>query len=294
MADPAKRLKTNVPGDFFVDSTCIDCDACRWIAPSVFDRMKGKSRVFAQPADPSTERAALRALLACPTSSIGAGERQDASAVAKDFPIAIEGGVAWCGYHAASSFGATAYFIRRPPERGGNVLVDSPRFAGPLVERLEALGGVATMFITHVDDEADHARFAERFGCRRVMHAADVEGIEGLETLLEGEAPIRLDDELLAVPTPGHTRGSTCLLYKDRYLFTGDHLAWSDTRAQLYAFRDACWFDWETQIASMRKLTALTFAWVLPGHGRRVRLPEGTSAQALSRCIGWMRHGDVL
>ncbi len=28
MANVALRLPENVPGDFFVDSTCIDCDAC--------------------------------------------------------------------------------------------------------------------------------------------------------------------------------------------------------------------------------------------------------------------------
>ena len=28
MADRTKRLPENVPGEFFVDSTCIDCDAC--------------------------------------------------------------------------------------------------------------------------------------------------------------------------------------------------------------------------------------------------------------------------
>ncbi len=36
MADPKKRVLENVPGDFFVDSTCIDCDACRkrsWPVP---------------------------------------------------------------------------------------------------------------------------------------------------------------------------------------------------------------------------------------------------------------------
>ena len=30
-ANPRKRVPENVPGGFFVDSTCIDCDACRQI-----------------------------------------------------------------------------------------------------------------------------------------------------------------------------------------------------------------------------------------------------------------------
>ena len=32
MANLKKRVPENFPGDFFVDSTCIDCDACRQIA----------------------------------------------------------------------------------------------------------------------------------------------------------------------------------------------------------------------------------------------------------------------
>ena len=37
MANVKKRVRENVPGDFFVDSTCIDCDACRQIAPAVWN-----------------------------------------------------------------------------------------------------------------------------------------------------------------------------------------------------------------------------------------------------------------
>jgi len=29
MADVAKRLSTNIDGNFFVDATCINCDTCR-------------------------------------------------------------------------------------------------------------------------------------------------------------------------------------------------------------------------------------------------------------------------
>ena len=40
--------------------------------------------------------------------------------------------------------------------------------------------------------------------------------------------PVRLADDLLAVPVPGHTRGSTALLASETYLFTGDHLWWDE------------------------------------------------------------------
>ena len=36
MADRRRAVAENVPGDFFVDETCIDCDACRQLAPEVF------------------------------------------------------------------------------------------------------------------------------------------------------------------------------------------------------------------------------------------------------------------
>lgn len=36
MANLGKRVPENAPGDFFVDSTCIDCDTCRQVAPAVF------------------------------------------------------------------------------------------------------------------------------------------------------------------------------------------------------------------------------------------------------------------
>ena len=36
MALVERRRAENVPGDFYVDSSCIDCDLCRQIAPEVF------------------------------------------------------------------------------------------------------------------------------------------------------------------------------------------------------------------------------------------------------------------
>src|SRR5262245_6743790 len=278
MASPARRLATNAPGDFFVDASCIDCDACRWIAPATFDRAGEHSRVHRQPETAAERERALQALVACPTGSIGVLEAHDFGPARRSFPELVAGDVSYCGWHAESSFGAASYLIRRPPERGGNVLVDSPRWSRPLAERLEELGGVATLFLTHVDDVADHARYAARFGCRRVMHAADAP--EGIEVRIEGLEPAALDAELTVIPVPGHTEGSACLLYREEFLFSGDHVAWSESRGHVYAFRDACWFDWDAQIASMERLARQRFAWILPGHGRRCHFePERMRAE---------------
>lgn len=286
MASTSKRRPENAPGTFYVDTTCIDCDTCRWMAPETFDRAGELSRVHSQPGDEAATRRAAHALLACPTASIGTEERVPLKDAMADFPLPIDDEVSHCGFHAESSFGAAAYFLRRD---GGNVLVDSPRFAAPLVRRLEELGGVRWMFLTHRDDVADHAKFAEHFGCTRVLHEGDVSGdLHDVERIVTGTDRVQLTDDLLVIPTPGHTRGSACLAHRDVHLFTGDHLAWSDNRDRLVAFHSVCWYDWGVQTASMAALADVPFEWVLPGHGRRRRLAPGSSRAAIEDCVRWM------
>src|SRR6185312_3149993 len=101
MADPAKRLAENVAGEFFVDSTCIDCDTCRQLAPAVFRETGEYSAVFHQPEDEATRRATWRAVLACPTGSIGSTGRSEARDVIRDFPLAVEEPVFYCGFNSA-------------------------------------------------------------------------------------------------------------------------------------------------------------------------------------------------
>src|SRR5499427_5686103 len=157
MASAALRLPENAPGDFFVDSTCIDCDACRQIAPQTFTEDGDFSIVHHQPESKTETKQALMALVACPTASIGTIEHYDAHIGIDAFPSPVAENVYFCGFTSESSFGAWSYLIVRPPDQGGNVLVDSPRFTAPLVKRIERLGGVKTMFLTHRDDVADHA-----------------------------------------------------------------------------------------------------------------------------------------
>ena len=289
MATPAKRLPENAPGDFYVDSTCIDCDACRQIAPATFRDHGDQSSVLRQPASDGEVRRALMALVACPTASIGTSRRYDANVGVEAFPEPLDENVYFCGFTSESSFGAWSYLVTRPREDGGNVLVDSPRYTARLVKKIEHAGGVSRMFLTHVDDIADHARFNRKFGCERVMHARDGAARHGCERVVEGDDPVRLDDDLLAIPAPGHTRGSTVLLYRGKYLFTGDHLAWSPSRETLTAFRSACWYSWAEQIKSMERLLDYSFEWVLPGHGRIHRDTPAAMRAHLTRCVEWMK-----
>jgi len=109
--------------------------------------------------------------------------------------------------------------ILRPEAEGGNVLVDSPRFASQLVKKISAMGGVRKMCLSHQDDVADHVRFADKFACQRIMHAADGARKLGIEWLIEGEErnPESIVVNLLAIPTPGHTRGHVVLLYRNQF-----------------------------------------------------------------------------
>src|SRR5262249_33936186 len=123
MANSQKRVLENIPGDFFVDSTCIDCDACRQIAPSVFAEGATTSYVKEQPSSPAGLQSALHALLACPTGSIGSLAHHDLKAAMADFPLLVEEPVFYCGYNSPKSYGGNSYFIRHS---AGNWLVDSP------------------------------------------------------------------------------------------------------------------------------------------------------------------------
>jgi len=241
MANLKRRVPENVPGDFFVDSTCIDCDACRQIAPAVFGEGAETSFVKAQPGSSTDRRQALRALLACPTGSIGCLSDDDVKAVMKDFPLVVEEPVFYCGYNSPKSFGGNSYFVRHPI---GNWLIDSPKFVTPLVNRLEALGSIAYIFLTHRDDVADAERYAEHFRSRRIIHRDELLSQPGAEIDLDGAGPWELAPGFVAIPTPGHTKGHCVLLFQNRFLFTGDHLDWDREEKLLAASEDYCWYSW--------------------------------------------------
>ncbi len=267
MAQASLKLPDNVPGDFFVDSTCIDCDLCRQLAPLSFKQTGEQSTVFHQPQTEQETFDAFRALVTCPTASIGGPHTPVAAIAANHFPEPIEDQVYFCGYAAESSFGAASYLIVRPE---GNVLVDSPRFAKPLVKRIEELGGIRYIFLTHIDDIADHDLWAQHFKAERIMHKGDAGRLRTrIERLIEDQDPVQLGEDLTIIPTPGHTKGHMVLLYNNRFLFTGDHIWWSDRYEGLNSSQSMNWYSWSEQVKSVQKLLDYNFEWVLPGHGRR-------------------------
>lgn len=285
----AERVRNpdSAPGDWYIDTACIDCGAACHVAPDLIIERNGRSVFARQPRTDEEQLAAWRAVLVCPTASVRSETRQPRPA-ATLFPQAITEGVWRCGFNARSSFGAHSYFASRP---GGNLLVDSPRYAGELVSWFEQAGGIAHILLSHQDDVADAGRYAERFGARVWIHRDDGHAAPYATDLIEGEAEREIVPGLLAIPVPGHTRGSVAYLLDERVLFTGDSLAWSRRAQDLVAFRDACWYSWGALAASLEKLIHHRFEWVLPGHGWPAHRDPGEMRDRLQALVA--RMGDA-
>ena len=73
MADKNAKQAENVPGKFYVDDQCIDCDVCRETAPKNFIRQEdnGYSYVYKQPESPEEEGQCKEAMESCPVEAIG-------------------------------------------------------------------------------------------------------------------------------------------------------------------------------------------------------------------------------
>jgi glyoxylase-like metal-dependent hydrolase (beta-lactamase superfamily II)/ferredoxin len=280
MANPALRVAANVPGPLYVDRTCIDCDACRQLAPTTFADAAGRSSVKEQPANEEALAAALRALIACPVGAIGDENHHELKNAIAAFPLKIDGPVSYLGFNAKASYGANSYLLER---KSGNWMIDAPRWNTALVHALEARGGIQTIFLTHRDDVADAARYAAHFNAKRIIHQLEQSAMPDAEIILEGETPITFGDVTI-IPTPGHTRGH-CVLHTGEYLFSGDHLAWNPTTQTLDAHRNVCWHNWPRQLESVAALRKVPFTWLLPGHGNQVHLNEKAMKSAIDALV---------
>ena len=295
-----RRRDENEPGRFYVDSSCIDCDTCRWMAPGTYGRAEGASYVKRQPRTDGEVADALAAVVACPTGSIRL-ETPEPRVRDVRFPRPIDASlphVYHLGYHCAASFGATPYLLHAPHGAAGaplTAMVDSPRYNSALARSIEFAGmSPQLMLLTHMDDVGEMSRWNERFpDLERVMHAADVRSAEQwpyvemrcVERILHGDGPWELAPGLRAIHTPGHSRGSLCFLAEASLtggggvLFSGDHLAYS---ARLKRIDGMGRYGWNLplQARSIAKLAAEPFLWLLPGHARRVRFVDADERAA--------------
>ena len=283
MANQSKRLSSNVKGNFFVDRTCINCDTCRQLAPLSFREVGEYSSVSCQPATEQENLEAYRALLACPVGSIGTvqSDKKILREAQNSFPIRLEGEVYYNGYNSEKSFGANSYFIQHSE---GNLLIDSPRYIRHLVEAFDRMGGIKYIFLSHQDDVADAARWANRFNATRIIHFEDAGAMPGAEWIMTDNQPLQMTPDLLIIPVPGHTAGSMALLYKQRFLFSGDHMWWDRDTESLEVPSVLVW-NQEQLVRSTKRLLDFQFEWVLPGHGDRIHLPSPQMHRKLRRVV---------
>lgn len=280
------RNTDSVPGDWYIDTACINCGASRHVAPGLIAERNDKSVFVRQPVTSEDQLAAWRAVLVCPTASVRSETKQPRPNVAI-FPQQIISGVWRCGFNARSSFGAHSYFVARPD---GNLLIDSPRYAAELVNWFDASGGIAHILLSHRDDVADADKYARRFGARVWIHREDSSAAPYATDLLDDGSALSIAAGVRAISTPGHTRGSVVYLLEDRVLFSGDSLAWSPREQDLIAFRDACWYSWTELAESLGKLAAYRFEWLLPGHGWLANLPAKEMSARLLALVARMRN----
>jgi glyoxylase-like metal-dependent hydrolase (beta-lactamase superfamily II) len=282
-----KRHPENASGDWYVDDACIDCGAARDVAPGLIVSRRGQSVFARQPRTPDEIVQAWRARLLCPTASV---RTERAARASRDvFPEALAPDIFRLGYNARASYGAHSFLIRRP---GGNAMVDSPRWTKPVVAQLEAWDGLSDVLLSHRDDVADAARYARHFGARVWIHQWDRMAAPFADSVISGREPFRIAEDLLAIPVPGHTKGSTAYLYGGRALFTGDSLAWDFEAGDLTAWRDVCWYSWEEQTRSLERLLDYSFEYVLAGHGGSQHRPATEMRARLSALVARMKTGE--
>ena len=73
MANKAEKWTQNKPGKYYVDQSCISCDACVCSAPNNFNMNdeEGHAFVTQQPQTPEEEQACREAMEGCPVEAIG-------------------------------------------------------------------------------------------------------------------------------------------------------------------------------------------------------------------------------
>lgn len=286
MANENRRLKENVDGNYYVDSTCINCGVSRHYAPTNFGDSGTHAFVKKQPQTNGEELATKQAILACPVASIGSVDKIDLDSVKHTFPLELTQNIFLNGFNSRKSFGAHSYFIKN---ENGNWLIDSPRYIKFLVDKISNLGGIEYIFLSHSDDVADAHKYAKYFSAKRIIHKLDQHAQIDAEIVLDGEANEEIGQAKI-IFTPGHTQGHLVMLWQDRCLFSGDHIAWMSKVHKLGSFNDYCWYSWQEQIHSVEKLAVLkNVEWVFPGHGKWKQITQGDFPKMITEAVDWMK-----
>ena len=160
--------------------------------------------------------------------------------------------------------------------RPENVLVDCPAATEEVCHRLEELGGVKWLVLTHRtamgqpgSNNACVAKLVQKFSCQVVVQEQEAYLLPQLPVRSFGDE-LELAPELQLIWTPGHTPGSSCLLYCQAggVLFTGRHLLPND-EGELVPLKQATTFHWSRQLSSidllLQRIEPPAPEWICPG-----------------------------
>ncbi|MBR4456691.1 MAG: MBL fold metallo-hydrolase [Solobacterium sp.] len=171
-------------------------------------------------------------------------------------------------------YGENSYILH---DNGHVLFIDPGQYAQKLAEQVKKDETVDAVLLTHGHEDHTGAAddLCERFHCPLYLHPGDFDMVDpsfgsssfavplytALTPLNEGELKIG-PFELTVYHTPGHTRGSVIIRYRNR-LFTGDTLfAGSIGRTDLYGGDD---FQMLKSLAQIQKFP--DDLWIYPGHG---------------------------
>jgi glyoxylase-like metal-dependent hydrolase (beta-lactamase superfamily II) len=128
--------------------------------------------------------------------------------------------------HPFSGVTSHAYLLTRP---SGNVLFYGTSVLEEL-QQIKDLGGIVRQYLSHRDEAGPAlAQIKRTFGSTLCCHKLEVKAIQLYSPVdLTFDARETHLGDIEVIPTPGHTSGSTCFLYRSphgkTYLFTGDSL----------------------------------------------------------------------
>jgi glyoxylase-like metal-dependent hydrolase (beta-lactamase superfamily II) len=195
-----------------------------------------------------------------------------------------------------------AYLIE---SKAGVVLVDAgwPGRDRAILETMRQIGrtDLRLIFITHahIDHYGNAAAIRRATGAPIAIHQADAEAMANGKThvgvarkwgllgklllpLIEriwppepASADIIFDDgyrldqfglDAVAIHTPGHTAGSSCLVVQEKAIFVGDLLTFHSRLAPQKNYAQ----DWTQVPAGVQRALDFEPQWIFPGHGKPV------------------------
>ncbi len=165
------------------------------------------------------------------------------------------------------TLGGTAYLLLTTY---GNILIDSPLWNESNHNFCQEQGGVKWLFLTHRGGIAQQIyQIQQSLDCQIIIQEQEAYLLPNLKVLSFTDE-LELNPECLAIWTPGHSPGSSCLYYKGNngVLFTGRHLL-PNQLAKPTPLKLEKTFHWKRQLQSVQKIrdcfSSYTLKYILPG-----------------------------